>query len=97
MIKGRNTRQEATASAAYNGCSLAVAAEASRVFPVAGASIEPMVGLSAIELWRPDFTETGAGARLQLSPISSVMIAYDGELASHASVHAIEAGATLRW
>ena len=167
------------ATAAYDGWSLAVAAEASRAFSVASLRVEPMVGVTVVELWRPSFTESGAGALslvaeretatklasrlgatvttpiligdkvlrpwlrafwghdhldrqgdltaaflgatapgaftilspsvgrdaalvgagalLQLRPISSVVIAYDGELRNRMSTHSIAASAILRW
>lgn len=44
-----------------------------------------------------DAAIVGAGARLQISPTASMLIAYDGEIASHGGVHAIKAGGTIRW
>lgn len=39
----------------------------------------------------------GVGARLQISPLSTVMVAYDGDWALHGSSHSITAGAVTRW
>lgn len=39
----------------------------------------------------------GLGAKLEISPLSTVMIAYDGDWGRDASSHSITAGATMRW
>ncbi len=44
-----------------------------------------------------DVALVGVGARLEISPRSSVMVAYDGELGRSASNHSIRAGARLQW
>ena len=44
-----------------------------------------------------DVALVGVGARLELSPLSSVMVAYDGELGRSASNHSVRAGARLQW
>jgi uncharacterized protein with beta-barrel porin domain len=167
-----------TATGNYDAWSLATAAEVARPFLVGSWRIEPMLGLTFVELWRPGFVEGGAGALalvaeretatklasrlgatattpiliadmvlrpwlrafwardyldrqgelnaaflgaapgafaiwspavgrdaallgvgalLQLTPISSVMLAYDGELRSRMSTHSIAATAIVRW
>lgn len=44
-----------------------------------------------------DVALVGVGARLEISPRSSVMVAYDGELGRGASNHSIRAGARVQW
>lgn len=44
-----------------------------------------------------DVALVGVGARLEMSPRSSVMVAYDGELGRGGSNHSIRAGASVRW
>lgn len=50
------------ASATYDGWSAGLAASVSRVFAVGAFRIEPLLGLDLVELWRPAFSEFGAGA-----------------------------------
>lgn len=44
-----------------------------------------------------DMARVGVGAKLEISPLSTVMIAYDGDWGRTASSHSITAGATMRW
>ena len=44
-----------------------------------------------------DVALVGVGAKLEISPLSTVMIAYDGDWGRNASSHSITAGATMRW
>lgn len=44
-----------------------------------------------------DAALVGVGAKLEISPLSTVMIAYDGDWGRDASSHSITAGATMRW
>ena len=51
-----------SATASYDGWSAALSAEASRTIPAGIMVIEPVVGLSLVQLWRAGFAESGAGA-----------------------------------
>jgi outer membrane autotransporter protein len=44
-----------------------------------------------------DTALVGAGVRLDISPLSSMLIAYDGDWGRGGSTHSIAAAATLRW
>lgn len=44
-----------------------------------------------------DLALVGVGAKLDISPLSTVMIAYDGDWGRHGSSHSLTAGATMRW
>jgi outer membrane autotransporter protein len=44
-----------------------------------------------------DVALVGLGARLEVAPLSSVMVAYDGELGRNAAHHSLTAGVKLQW
>lgn len=51
-----------SASASYDGYTVAMSADASHKVPLGFAVIEPLAGLTFAQLWRPAFSENGANA-----------------------------------